>query len=922
MRRTIHVVPHSHWDREWYFTTSRSKVYLMKDLADVLDTLEKNPDFKTWMLDGQASLLDDYLIWRPQDESRIRTLVRDGRLVVGPWYTQTDEMLASGESIVRNLFYGMRRCENFGPYMHVGYMPDSFGQSGNMPQIYRQAGFKDTLFWRGVSNDMVEKLNFTWRGDDGSVVFATQMPNGYYIGGNVPEDPDQNDVWWHEQCLDRLAPRYATEHVYFPCGFDQAPIRRNLPELVAERAKRDHDNTYKMSGIPEYLADLREAVDREGVKLEEVHGELLNAKHMRIHRSIWSSRSDLKRLNTKAQFYVANVLEPTLSLSASLGNEYPKKAIEHVWKLLLENAAHDSMGSCVADFVNADVGLRYKQAMDIATSFVELHSRLIATSVDSSGAPMTVTVFNSDAHPRGGVVVEHMYLPGEDFKILDEKGNPVVYTILSSRDLTDYVLSQMIRLDPSRKPYVPNKVLDAEVAIEAHGVPAMGYAQYRLVLNESSARPLRKLDRDDMLENEYYRISINADGTLRVEDRANGYVYDHQAVLVENGGDGDSFNYSPPTQDLVARSDEGRPEVSIEGSDIYQRATIDFSMRVPKDLDERARGIRSANLSVRLTVALRRGSRIIDLEVHVENHVLSHRLCILFDAQMATKFNFADEQFGAIRRENVHAREMALYNASLGKENEDATEGESALPANWRQNAETWQEMPVAIEPTQSYVVLGDGTRGIAVLPRGVREYQIVGDEKNEICLTLFRTYGFMGKEDLLYRPGRASGERTMETPDAQLQESMDFDLGLLLFGGSVDDGRVAEEARSYDGELRAYEYAEFLNGRLIFSEPEVDGWRSRTGSLFELEGDSIVSAVKASEDCESDGFIIRLFNGFFDKDSTAILKFSRPVREAYLCDLREHRSGDVAFEDNLVSLPSLGRCKFLTLFVRLVSAD
>ena len=65
-----------------------------------------------------------------------------------------------------------------------------------------------------------------------------------------------------------------------------------------------------------------------------------------------------------------------------------------------------------------------------------------------------------------------------------------------------------------------------------------------------------------------------------------------------------------------------------------------------------------------------------------------------------------------------------------------------------------------------------------------------------------------------------------------------------------------------------------------------------------------------------------RLFNSFFDKDSTATLKFSRSVREAYLCDLREHRSGDVAFENNLVSLPSLGHCKFLTLFVRLVSAD
>ncbi|WP_353890015.1 hypothetical protein, partial [uncultured Clostridium sp.] len=36
----VHVVPHSHWDREWYFTTARSKIYLMKDLKDVIDTLE------------------------------------------------------------------------------------------------------------------------------------------------------------------------------------------------------------------------------------------------------------------------------------------------------------------------------------------------------------------------------------------------------------------------------------------------------------------------------------------------------------------------------------------------------------------------------------------------------------------------------------------------------------------------------------------------------------------------------------------------------------------------------------------------------------------------------------------------------------------------------------------------------------------
>ena len=159
MTKKIHVIPHSHWDREWYFTTSRSKVYLMKDLQDVLDTLEEQPAMR-FMLDGQASLLDDYLAWRPQDAGRISGLAKKGQLVTGPWYTQTDQMVISAESIVRNLMYGIRRCREFGPVMMVGYVPDSFGQAGNMPQIYRSFGMDSTVFWRGGCGDMVQCTGF------------------------------------------------------------------------------------------------------------------------------------------------------------------------------------------------------------------------------------------------------------------------------------------------------------------------------------------------------------------------------------------------------------------------------------------------------------------------------------------------------------------------------------------------------------------------------------------------------------------------------------------------------------------------------------------------------------------------------------------------------------------------------------------
>ena len=75
MKKIVPVVPHSHWDREWYFTTSRSKIYLMHDLKKVLEQLEGENGYDTFVLDGQASLLDDYLKWRPQDKNRIEALV-------------------------------------------------------------------------------------------------------------------------------------------------------------------------------------------------------------------------------------------------------------------------------------------------------------------------------------------------------------------------------------------------------------------------------------------------------------------------------------------------------------------------------------------------------------------------------------------------------------------------------------------------------------------------------------------------------------------------------------------------------------------------------------------------------------------------------------------------------------------------------
>lgn len=761
---------------------------------------------------------------------------------------------------------------------------------------------EDTLFWRGVSDDMVEKTDFNWRGDDGSVVFATQIPFGYYIGGNIPEDPEENALFWEKECLEKAGKGSATRHIYFPNGFDQAPIRTNLPELIKKRNEVDQENEYVISCIEDYVKEVK----AESPDLEEVEGELLIAKHMRIHKSIFSSRSDLKVMNTQIQNYVVNVMEPLLFLSYKMGNEYPHETVKEIWKLLFENAAHDSIGSCISDTANEDVYVRYKQARDLATNLVELHSRLIATSVKNDGK-MTFTVINTMPTGREDTVLIKTYIPGGKFAIVDRNGKKLYYSIVESRDLTDYVLSQTIKLDPSRSFFIPEQVLEAVLAIKTEDIPAMGYMQFVLDTEEDSHLPMQKTEQ---LENEFYTISVEKNGSLTIFDKESGISYKNQAVLVENGDDGDSFNYSPPRKDMEIYSTDCPFSCKLSQSEVYGKATIDFQMKVPKDLEERAKGTTSVFMDVQMEVGLRKGSKVIDFTVHVNNNGMSHRLCVIFDSQIKNKFNYADEQFGSIKRPNFHEKEMKLY---MQDQNGTQKKQEAVNLANWFNDQSSWQEPPIAMEPTQTYVSLTDENTGISLFPQGVREYEILEDQK--IRLTLFRTYGFMGKENLLYRPGRASGERIIETKDAQLLKEMEFSFGFTSYQGSFNESNVDIMARMYNTPLEIYTYAEFLNGRIIFSQREKEGNNAEKQSLFHTENKLVVSAVKKAEDGE--GMIIRLFNGKDHQNVEDTITFDHDISEAYYTNLKEEKTESIPVEGRTIKVKELSHCKFTTIYVK-----
>ena len=68
----IILVPHTHWDREWYQTFQQFRIRLVHTVDKLLDILDRDNNFSHFMLDGQTIVLDDYLEVQPEQEERLR----------------------------------------------------------------------------------------------------------------------------------------------------------------------------------------------------------------------------------------------------------------------------------------------------------------------------------------------------------------------------------------------------------------------------------------------------------------------------------------------------------------------------------------------------------------------------------------------------------------------------------------------------------------------------------------------------------------------------------------------------------------------------------------------------------------------------------------------------------------------------------
>ncbi|EPS6194014.1 glycoside hydrolase family 38 C-terminal domain-containing protein, partial [Shigella boydii] len=198
-----------------------------------------------------------------------------GKLIIGPWYTQTDTTIVSAESIVRNLMYGMRDCLAFGEPMKIGYLPDSFGMSGQLPHIYNGFGITRTMFWRGCSERHgTDKTEFLWQSSDGSEVTAQVLPLGYAIGKYLPAD--ENGLRKRlDSYFDVLEKASVTKEILLPNGHDQMPLQQNIFEVMDKLREIYPQRKFVMSRFEDDMAvplnlserSARQSTGRVGVVL-------------------------------------------------------------------------------------------------------------------------------------------------------------------------------------------------------------------------------------------------------------------------------------------------------------------------------------------------------------------------------------------------------------------------------------------------------------------------------------------------------------------------------------------------------------------------------------------------------------------------------------------------------------------------------
>ena len=870
----VYLVPHTHWDREWYRPFQSFRMELV-DLVDrVLDLLDADPRFR-FTLDGQLATVDDYLEVRPEAEDRVRALIADGRLTVGPWQILMDEFLVSGETIVRNLETGWKRGVELGGAMGAGYLPDMFGHIAQMPQILRRAGIRHAAVWRGVPA-AIERNAFEWAAPDRSAVRAEYLVHGYSGAAHVLAVPDQ--VVAKIEVLDQaVRPFFEERPVLAMYGADHTEPLPDVGDLVERVNASQGRYDVRIATLADYFG----AVDASDGALQSWMGELRSGARANVLMGVTSARVDLKAAAARAERLLERYAEP---LQALYGDDSPERFLALAWRRLTENSAHDSICGCSTDEVSEQVLVRYSEVEQIASGLAHRAAGAVASRVRGG----SIAVLNPSPRPRRDLVEVETVIPeswGEvAFELPDgtrlaaqetTRNHPLLFTQemtgdeipasmfrrmlgreLYRRFLNGYVVDRVgetrrltFEVDDVPDPLwldIDELKREIEMAVHAAGkerwqvrvrerprrtfvaaveAPAFGWTAVRPVHGRGATENPVDVG-DDSLENGLASVRVAEDGTLAL--RGGEVSLAGVARLVDGGDFGDSYNYAPPASDTLVDTPESVTTHVRERGPVRGRLDVVRTYRWPVAVlaDGSARAPETALVPVTTTVELRADEPFVRLRIAFDNVCADHRLRVHIPLAEPAPSSFAEGQFAVVER---------------GLE----VEGGHG-------------EVPLPTFPARGFVDAG----GVAVLLDHVTEYELVGGR--ELALTALRSVGLISRNVNPYREGPAGPE--VPIPAAQLRGAREHRFAVYPHRGSWVEAGVLDQVEGY-----AHPFMAMLGGGRRDAPPE---------SPLAVEGEGVVlSALRRRGDwlelrlvCESPSARRAVVSGVFSEAREADL--------------------------------------------------
>jgi alpha-mannosidase len=801
--RDLVIVPHTHWDREWYLPFQRFRLQLVTLLDELLDRMERDPRHR-FTLDGQLAAVDDYLEVRPEARERVVALVKSGRLAIGPWDILMDEFLCSGEQIVRNLERGIRRSTELGAAMPVGYLPDMFGHIAQMPQILRRAGLRHACVHRGVPS-AVTSDSFAWTAPDGTAVRARYLPaGGYGNAAGLLAGPDRVAERVRE-LAERMTPWTLPDSgpLLGMYGSDHTAPAADAPDLLAGASRETGIGT-RLATLAEFFAEL----PGDAAGLPVIEGELRSHARANILPGVNSVRPRLKQAMSRAERRVERYAEPMAALYGDGGQE---RFLDMAWQRLIAVSGHDSVTGCGCDETAVQVGARMAEAEQLGQAVCDMIGARLAAVVPRDA----VLVFNPSPWQRAGVVFAEVETD-EGEVLADDTGlradlalARVHGTELYGRHITGWTLTgadgtdragsatgddgttgaagPVLTFTVADHPDGPFDVAEIRAAL-ARGdagwsgrelrvrivatarrtvpvwaeVPPLGHAAVRPprpAAGAFAALPPHDVRAEGRtLDNGLLRVEVAADGTFALTG-ADGVRTAGLGALVDGGDLGDTYNYAPPAADTLVTEPDRVAVTALPGSPLAAALEITRDYRWPAAGDFASGGRTAATVPVTVTtrLELRAAERFARLTVEFDNAAEDHRLRLRLPLPERAEASYAEGQFAVVERGLT-------------------AEGGGG-------------EEPVATFPAAGFVAAG----GLAVLLEEYSEYELTGGG-TELALTVLRAVGSLSRNRHVYRDEPAGPQ--LPTPAAQCPGRRTVSLALLPYRARNDILRAADEFR------------------------------------------------------------------------------------------------------------------------------